>query len=141
MKRKIVGLTSWVFDLFHIGHLNLLKNAKKHCDELIVLVAWDEKTKNEKWEYPIFSEKDRMEIIRNTKYVDRVELQEKFEMVKDQKKYGFSKIFKWDDWKGTERWNVLEKQLLEHGVEVVFLPYTKTISSTMIRNLLEKKTQ
>ncbi len=131
--RKIIGYTDGTFDLFHVGHLRLLKEAKKHCDILIVGVHGDDVVASYKGKPPIINENDRAEIIRNLAFVDKVVINRTRDKIELLKLYGFNLMIIGDDWKGTERWNKLEKQLNEHGVDVLYLPYTKTISTTAIK--------
>jgi len=136
MEGKIIGYTTGVFDLFHVGHLNILKRAKKMCDELIVGVTTDELTEKRKGRKPIIPFQERVDIVKSIKYVDSVVPQKEINELKDQEKLKFNIIFKGDDWKGSERWNTIEKEFEKRGVKVIFLPYTKTTSSTIIRKVL-----
>ena len=133
----IIGYTAGVYDLFHIGHLNLLKNAKKQCDYLIVGITSDEAAqyKNKK---PFISQDERMKIVSAIKYVDKVVLQEDLDKVKAWEKYHYDRLFVGSDWQGTEKWNKYEAQLKEKGASVVYLPYTKTTSSTILQNTIKK---
>lgn len=137
MSKEIIGYTTGVFDLFHIGHLNLLKNAKGMCDKLVVGVSTDDLVsyKNKKAVIP-FSE--RIEIVRNIKFVDAVVPQEDMDKLSMCKKLKADFLFVGDDWYGTEKWQEIEKQLEEIGVKVVYFPYTKGTSSTLIGNVLKK---
>jgi len=136
MKVK-VGYTIGVFDLFHIGHLNLLRSAKSHCDRLIAGVSTDELSFKVKGKKPIIPFEERIEIVRNITYVDAAVPVDSTDKLEAWKRLGFNAIFKGDDWKDSEEWNKLEKTFREIGVEVIYLPYTKHTSSTMIRNILE----
>lgn len=134
-KKTIIGYTSGVYDLFHIGHLNLLKNAKGLCDKLIVGVTSDELVayKNKK---AVIQHADRMEIVRNIKFVDAVVPQynmDKFEM---WKKIKFDVMFVGDDWFESDKWKKLDKQFNEVGVKIIYFPYTKGTSSTLINKTL-----
>lgn len=139
MKKKIIGYTAWVFDLFHIGHLNLLRNAKSICDELIVAVTTDEQTFGRKWIYPIISFDERIKIVSSICYVDRVVPQDVDSlgdfseyMIAKQKEYGFNTVIKWNDVQNMDRWKKLENDFSKLGVTVVYFPYTEHISSTKI---------
>ena len=112
----IVGYTTGVYDLFHIGHLNLLKNAKKHCDYLIVGITSDEAAqyKNKK---PFISQEERMEIVGAIKYVDEVVLQEDLDKVKAWDKIHYDLLFVGSDWQGTDKWNEYERQLNKKGAK------------------------
>lgn len=133
----IVGYTSGVFDLFHVGHLNLLRNAKGMCDTLIVGVTTDELVsyKNKKAVIPFV---ERLEIIRSIKYVDSVVAQEDMDKFAMWEKLKFDVMFVGDDWQKTEKWVDIEKQLNEAGVQLVYFPYTKGTSSTLINQILEQ---
>ncbi len=131
--KKIVGYTTGVFDMFHIGHLNLLRRAKERCDILIVGVCTDDLVRKLKNRNPIIPFEERAEIVRNIKFVDEVVPQAKIDEIGDCHRLKFDIIFKGDDWKGTEKWNHLEKEFKEMGVDVQFFPYTNHISSTELR--------
>jgi len=133
----IIGYTTGVFDLFHIGHLNMLKNAKAMCDKLIVGVTTDELVsyKNKKAVIPF---EERLEIIRSIKYVDAVIPQESMDKFEAWKKLKFDIMFVGDDWYNTEKWNNFEKQFQEIGVKIIYFPYTKGTSSTLINEVLLK---
>ena len=132
-----LGYTCGVYDLFHIGHLKLLKNAKGLCDKLIVGVTVDELVayKHKKAVIP-FSE--RIEIVRNIKFVDAAIPQENIDKYEMWKKLHFDILFVGDDWYDTPSWKEMEKRFEEVGVRVVYFPYTKTISSTIIRDTLKQ---
>jgi len=136
-KDKIIGYTTGVFDLFHIGHVKLLNNAKSLCDELIVGVTSDELVsyKNKK---AIINQNERLEIVKNIKSVDQVIFQEDMDKFKMWEKLKFDIMFVGDDWKGTKKWNELDKIFSEVGVEIVYFAYTKGTSSTLINNTLKK---
>ena len=133
---KIIGYTTGVFDLFHVGHVRLLNNAKSYCDELIVGVTSDELVsyKNKKAVIPL---DERLEIVKNIKSVDRVIVQEDMEKFKMWEKLKFDLIFVGDDWKGTEKWNNYEKEFKKVGVKIIYFPYTKGTSSTLINKTLQ----
>jgi len=133
----IIGYTAGVFDLFHIGHLNLLRNAKGMCDKLIVGVTTDELVsyKNKK---AVIPHNERMEIVRSIKYVDAIVPQEGMDKFEMWKKLKFDVMFVGDDWFATDKWKNLEKQFNEVGVRIVYFPYTKGTSSTLLNQTLEK---
>ena len=133
----IIGYTTGVFDLFHIGHLNMIKNAKAMCDKLIVGVTTDELVsyKNKKAVIPF---EERLEIIRSIKYVDAAIPQESMDKFEAWKKLKFDIMFVGDDWYNTEKWNNFEKQFQEVGVKIIYFPYTKGTSSTLINEVLLK---
>ena len=132
-----VGYTTGVYDLFHIGHLNLLRKAKAQCDYLIVGVSTDELVsyKHKQAVIPFFERKD---IVAAIKYVDEVVTQENMNKMEAWEKYHFNVMFVGDDWKGTDKWNKIEADLNAAGAEVVYFPYTKGTSSTLINETLHK---
>ena len=132
----IIGYTTGVYDLFHIGHLNLLKNAKGMCDRLIVGVTIDELVayKGKKSMIPF---EDRIEIVRSCKYVDAAVPQYDMDKLSACKKLGASILFVGDDWYGTEKWREYEQVFNSEGIRIVYFPYTKGISSTQITKALE----
>lgn len=136
-KELIIGYTAGVYDLFHIGHLNLLKNAKGMCDKLIVGVTVDElvqyKGKNAMIPY-----EDRAEIVRSIKYVDAVIPQKDMDKLTMCKKLGASYLFVGDDWYGTDKWNKYEEEFAKEGIKIIYFPYTEGISSTKINEALKK---
>ncbi len=136
----IIGYTSGVYDLFHIGHLNLLKNAKGMCDKLIVGVTVDELV-TYKGKHPIIPFEDRIEIVRSIKYVDAAIPQRDMDKLSMCKKLGANLLFVGDDWYGTDKWRTYEKELAEFGIRIVYFPYTKGISSTVIQRTLESAYQ
>lgn len=138
--KQIVGYTAGVYDLFHIGHIYLLKNAKAMCDKLIVSVSTDECVQNQKNKSPIIPFVERVEILDHTPYVDLVVAQneeDRTDKFLAWEKYKFDVIFVGDDWKDTDKWNELEKKFKKVGVKVIYFPYTKTTSSTKINNILD----
>lgn len=139
MKIYKKGYTTGVYDMFHIGHLNVLENAKKNCDQLVVGVSTDELVSDYKKRRPIIPFEERIRIVGALKCVDKVIPQENMDKLSVMLKEKCNVIFVGDDWKGTEKWNMYEKQFLEHGIEVVYLPYTKGTSSTKLRQKLNLK--
>lgn len=134
----IVGYTTGVFDMFHIGHLNILRRAKKSCDFLIVGVTTDELCFKRKHKYPIINEHERMAIVEAIKYVDKVVSQESMDKMNAVKKYGVSVVFVGSDWKGTDSWNKYEEEFAKVGCRVEYLSHTDGISSTILREKLRK---
>ena len=126
-------ITYGTFDLFHIGHLNILKRAKEMCDYLIVGVSTDELVKKAKNKIPIIPFKERMEIVAAIRYVDKVVPQENKDKLQAFEKYKFDVMFVGDDWKGSELFENCEKELKKRGSCVVYFPYTKSTSSTILR--------
>lgn len=132
--KKIIGYTTGVFDMFHTGHLNILRNSKSMCDLLIVGVSTDELAEY-KGKKPIVEYEDRAEIVRNIKYVDLVVPQKDMDKLSACKKLNVDILFVGDDWFGTEKWNLIEADLSKENIKVIYFPYTNGISSTA---LLEK---
>jgi len=131
----IIGYTAGVYDLFHVGHLNLFKNARGLCDKLVVGVTVDELV-SYKGKRAFIPFEDRIEIVRSCKYVDAAVPQYDLDKVSACKKLGASILFVGDDWYGTEKWQDWEDELSEEGVRVVYFPYTKGVSSTKINAAL-----
>ncbi len=135
-----IGYTSGVYDMFHIGHLNILKLARKKCDYLIVGVTTDALCLKRKNKFPIICEKDRVEIIKSIRYVDKVILQEDMNKLNVIKKYNVDVVFVGSDWKGTPAWIQYERDFLKEGCTVEYLPHTDGVSSTILRDkLLDNK--
>jgi glycerol-3-phosphate cytidylyltransferase len=135
----IKGYATGVFDLFHIGHLNILKSAKAHCDYLVVGVTTDELSMERKGKLPIIPLAERMEIVSNLKFVDEVVVQSTMDKFAAWEQIKFDRMFAGSDWKGSDKWNELEKQFGDYGVEIIYFPYTESTSSTIIRKLIEQK--
>ncbi|MFT6506581.1 MAG: glycerol-3-phosphate cytidylyltransferase [Colwellia polaris] len=131
----ILGYTTGVFDLFHVGHVNLLRNAKAMCDKLVVGVTTDELVsyKNKK---SVISFEERMEVVRSCRYVDAVIPQEDMDKFTQWQKIKFDVMFVGDDWFKSEKWEAIDKKFKEEGVRVVYFPYSKGTSSTLINNVL-----
>ena len=130
-----IGYTAGVYDLFHIGHLTLLKNAKALCDKLIVGVTVDELV-TYKGKHAMIPFSDRIEIVRNIKCVDAAVPQYDMDKLTMCKKLGATILFVGDDWYGTEKWKAYEKEFEEAGIKIIYFPYTKNISSTKINEAL-----
>lgn len=133
----VIGYTTGVFDLFHIGHLNLLRKAKEQCDYLIVGVSVDDLVLY-KHKRAVIPFEERIEIVRQIKYVDEAVPQFNMNKMEAWEKYHFNKMFVGDDWKGTDKWNKIEEEMRSVGVELVYFPYTKGTSSTLINQVLIK---
>ena len=131
-----IGYTTGVFDLFHIGHLNLLKNAKGMCDKLVGGVTVDELV-TYKGKKAIIPFSDRIEIVRSCKYVDAAVPQYDMDKLTACKKLGATILFVGDDWYATDKWNEYEKTFNDEGIRIVYFPYTKGISSTQISKALK----
>ena len=134
----IIGYTTGVYDMFHIGHLNILTRAKELCDYLIVGVSTDELVRREKNKTPVIPFDERVAIVGALKCVDQVVPQTDKNKFAAWEKYHFNKMFVGSDWKGTPPWNDYEKQFEPIGVDIVYLPHTDGISSTELTNLLKK---
>ena len=141
MSGKVIAYTAGVFDLFHIGHVNLLRNAKSVCDYLIVAVSTDEHVKNYKNKTPVIPYEHRVEVVKSCKYADAIVPQDNGDRMDAWRKLKFDIMIVGDDWYGTEKWHEYERQLKEVGVRIIYFPYTKNISSTMINKILEEKRQ
>lgn len=138
MKKYKIGYTTGVFDMFHIGHLNILKRAKEQCNYLIVGVTTDALCENRKHKKPIICEKDRVAIVESIRYVDKVVLQEDMDKFTAVQKYNADAVFVGSDWKGTPDWIEYEKQFANLGCSVVYLEHTAGISSTILRDRLNE---
>lgn len=132
----IVGYTTGVYDLFHIGHLNLFKNAKGMCDKLVVGVSVDELVRY-KGKSALIPFEDRIEMVRSCKYVDAVVPQYDMDKLAACKKLGASVLFVGDDWYGTDKWKQYEADLKKEGIRIVYFPYTRGVSSTKITEALK----
>ena len=132
----VIGYTTGVYDLFHIGHLTLLKNAKGLCDKLIVGVTVDELVLY-KGKRAMIPYSDRAEIVRSVKYVDAVVPQYDMDKLAACKKLGATVLFVGDDWYGTEKWKKYEEDFTKEGIKIIYFPYTKGISSTKITEALQ----
>ena len=131
----IVGYTTGVYDLFHVGHLNLLKSAKGLCDYLVVGVTVDELVQY-KGKNAMIPFDDRIEIVRSCKYVDAAVPQYNMDKLAACKKLGATVLFVGDDWYGTEKWRAFEQDFAAEGIRIVYFPYTKGVSSTKIQEAL-----
>ena len=132
-RRYKLGYTQGVYDMFHIGHLHIINSAAAMCEKLIVGVNSDELVEQYKNKKTVISQIDRAEIIRNLKSVDECVIVDTLDKVALYQKLKFDAVFIGDDWKGNERWLQTEKDLAPFGVDVVYLPHTPNISSTMLR--------
>lgn len=130
-----IGYTTGVFDLFHVGHLNMLKNAKAMCDKLIVGVTTDELV-SYKHKKAVIPFAERLEIVRNIKFVDAVVPQDTMDKFEMWGKLKFDIMFVGDDWYGTEKWKAYDEQFKAVGVKIVYFPYYKGTSSTLINQTL-----
>ncbi|NRG48502.1 adenylyltransferase/cytidyltransferase family protein [Bacillus sp. CRN 9] len=137
MKQYKLGYTTGVFDLFHVGHLNILRRAKEQCEFLIVGVSTDELVQDYKNKRPVIQHKERIEIIEGIKYVDKVVSQTNRNKFLAWEELKFDVMFVGDDWKGDPLFNEVENQLNKVGVDIVYLPYTKGVSSTIVKDKIK----
>ena len=137
MKKYKIGYTTGVFDLFHIGHLNILKRAKEQCEYLIVGVSTDECVKAYKHKTPTIPFEQRIEIVKAIKYVDKAVPQVSMDKMDAWKELKFDVLFHGSDWQNSDMYNKIVQDLQEVGVDVVFLPHTDGISSTGILNKMK----
>lgn len=137
MKQYQIGYTTGVFDMFHIGHLNILRRAKEQCEYLIVGVSTDELVWEYKQKVPVIGFESRIEIVKAIRYVDRVVVQETMDKYEAWKRLQFDVVFHGSDWKDTAMYDYIVKKLGGVGVDVVFLPYTQGISSTVLHQELD----
>lgn len=136
-KRYKLGYTTGVFDMFHVGHLNILKRSKALCDRLIVGVSTDELVQSYKNKTPVIPFKNRCEIIASVKYVDEVVAQKHRDKVKSLEEIGFDVMFVGSDWKGSELFNTVESTFKNKGVDLIYLPHTDGISSSLLRERID----
>lgn len=136
-KKYKIGYTDGVYDLFHVGHLNMIQAAKKDCEYLIVGVHGDDVVESYKNRRPIICEEDRKRIVASIKGVDKAVINRFRDKIELWKLHQFDVIFIGDDWKGTERWINFERELAKIGVDVVYVPYTKGISTTELREKIK----
>lgn len=134
---SVVGYAAGAFDLFHVGHLNILRQAKRHCDYLIAGVVSDEMLEVTKGRAPVVPAAERAEIVSHVKFVDEVHVESVEDKLDTWAHVRFDLFFKGDDWKGTPRGRDLEARFSEVGVEVVYFPYTVHTSSTRLRTALD----
>lgn len=138
-KRKYkIGYTTGVFDMFHIGHLNILKRAKEQCEYLIVGVSTDELVEDYKHKTPVIPFDERINIISSICYVDEVVPQVSMDKYEAWKKLHFDAIFHGDDWKGSDLYNEIERKLSQVGVKMIYLPHTAGTSSTLLHEKLTR---
>ena len=139
--KKIIGYTTGVYDMFHIGHLNILKKSKEYCDFLIVGVSTDEVVELNKNKKPVIPYADRVKIVEAIRYVDKVipqngyDIDSKIKAVIDNQ---VNVVFVGSDWQGTEKWNKIEEELNKINVKVIYLPHTDGISSSLLRDKIIK---
>ena len=136
-KKYIIGYTTGVYDMFHIGHLNLLQRAKEMCDYLIVGVSTDECVETYKHKTPVIPYEQRAAIVAAIRYVDEVVPQTTMDKMEFLKHRHFDVMFHGDEWKGTPLYNKYEEEFAKVGVHIEYLPHTKGINSTLLRTKIE----
>lgn len=134
--KKVIGYTTGVFDMFHVGHLNILRHAKEHCDYLIVGVSTDELCLEYKGKSPIIPYAERKEIIESIKFVDEVVPQVSRDKFAAWVELGYDVMFVGDDWKNNPLFKDLEVKFSEVGVSIIYFPYTQGTSSSILREKL-----
>ena len=137
MKRKIIGYTTGVFDLFHVGHVEILRKSKSLCDKLIVGVTSDKLVKY-KYKKAVIPYKERIKVVSSCQYVDLAVPQNNMDKISAYKKYKFDLMFVGDDWYNTKKWKEIEESFKKYKVRTIYFPYTKTTSSTKINITLNK---
>ncbi|WP_217205666.1 adenylyltransferase/cytidyltransferase family protein [Streptomyces sp. AC550_RSS872] len=136
MTGERLGYAPGVFDLFHVGHLNILRRARDHCDRLVAGVCSDELVERLKGRPPVVPLAERLQIVRSVRHVDDTYVATVDDKIEIWKEVGFDVIFKGDDWLGTDVWTRLEAEFARVGVRVVYFPYTVHTSSTLLRDAL-----
>jgi len=136
-----IGYAPGAYDLFHVGHLNILRQAKSRCDYLVAGVVSDDMCARTKGRRPIIPLEERLEIVRNVRFVDDVYAEMTPEKLDSWREVHFTHIFKGDDWRGTPKGEKLESDFAAVGVEVIYFPYTVHTSSTMLRRVLSTLAQ
>lgn len=137
MKKYKIGYTTGVFDMFHIGHLNILKGAKEQCEHLIVGVSTDENVQRYKKKTPIIPYEQRKAIVEAIRYVDEVVPQENMDKFEAWQRLHFDALFHGNDWQGSKMYNEVEEKLQSVGCDIVYLPHTDGISSTMLTDKVD----
>ena len=138
-KKFKIGYTTGVFDMFHIGHLNILKRAKEQCETLIVGVTTDELCYTRKKKFPIICEQERKDIVAAIRYVDKVIFQTDMDKLRNVQELNADAVFVGSDWKGSDAWNQYEKDFANVGCAVVYLDHTDGVSSSLLRKKIEVK--
>lgn len=139
MEKYKIGYTTGVFDLFHIGHLNILQKAKEQCEYLIVGVSTDENVMSYKHKLPVIPYEQRKRIVEAIRYVDKVVPQNDMDKYKAWEKYHFDVLFHGDDWKGSSMYCEIEKKLSAVGCDLVFIEHTEGISSSLLQKKINRK--
>jgi choline-phosphate cytidylyltransferase/glycerol-3-phosphate cytidylyltransferase len=131
----VIGYTSGVFDLFHVGHVNILRNAKSMCDRLVVGVSVD-KLVSYKGKNSVIPFEERIEVVRSCRFVDLAVPQDKMDKIDAWKRYKFNIMFVGDDWYKTKKWSELDSEFSSVGVKIIYFPYTNSTSSSLINETL-----
>ena len=139
MKKYKIGYTTGVFDMFHIGHLNILERAKQQCDYLIVGVSTDEVVKSYKHKTPVIPFESRIKIVEAIRFVDRAVPQTSMNKMEAWEKLHFDALFHGSDWQNSDMYNELIEEFTKVGVDVVFLPYTEGVSSEKLYGIINNK--
>lgn len=139
LSSEITGYVPGAWDMFHVGHLNILQRARRHCDNLMVGVVTDDALLQAKGKRPIIPLDERMAIVEAMSIVDRVVVDHSSNKIDAWRLYGFDVLFKGDDWRGTPKGDRLEEQMASVGVEVHYFPYTAQTSSTKLRALISAR--
>lgn len=134
----VIGYTTGVYDVFHIGHLNVIRRASLECDRLIVGVTTDELAESRKGARPVVPWTERAEIVAQLRYVDDVVAQDSMDKIAAWKEQRFHVMFVGDDWQGTPTWDRLERDFAQVGVTIRYFPYTRHTSSTALRSRLSQ---
>jgi glycerol-3-phosphate cytidylyltransferase len=134
-----IGYVPGVFDMFHVGHLNILRNARLTCDVIIAGVVSDQRAAVAKGQGPIVPLAERLEIVRAIRFVDDVVVEDTESKIEMWRRLHFDVIVKGDDWRGTPKGDALEREFAPFGVEIAYLPYTVHTSSTMLRQVLHQR--
>lgn len=137
MKKYRIGYTTGVFDMFHIGHLNILRRAKEQCECLVVGVSTDENVRKYKHKTPVIPYEQRKAIVEAIRYVDKVVPQENMDKYDAWQRIHFDALFHGSDWKGSQMYNEIEKKLESAGCDIVYLPHTEGVSSTMLTDKVD----
>lgn len=135
----VIGYVPGVYDMFHIGHLNLLRHARDKCDVLIAGVVTDDYVRRVKGNDPVVPHDERRQIVAAIGYVDQVVEDDSTDKTQVWRQHRFDVLFKGDDWKGTAKGARLEESMAGLGVEVVYFPYTISTSSTLLRSFLSAR--
>jgi len=141
MKKYKIGYTQGVYDMFHVGHLNLINHAKEYCKYLVVGVNADDLVQEYKHRTPIFNQEERLKIVSNLKAVNESIIVNTLDKEIMLRKIGFDAIFIGDDWRGDPRWALTEEVLMKYGVDVVYLPRTEGVSSSLLRPIEKNKVE